>query len=36
MCVDYTDLNRECNALFVYLIILIEFRVLYMIYVDLC
>ena len=26
--------GRGCNALFIYLIILVEFRVFYMIYVD--
>ena len=28
--------KKKCNALFIYLIILAEFRVFYMIYVDLC
>jgi len=28
--------NVMCNALFIYLIILAEFRVFYMIYVNLC
>jgi len=29
-------LNDVCNAVFIYLIILVEFRVFYMIYVDKC
>jgi len=28
--------STPCNALFIYLIILVEFRVFYMIYVDKC